>query len=249
MSKLYGLIGNPLSHSFSEDYFNRKFQSENLTGFHYRLFPINAISELTNLISNQPTLYGLNVTLPYKKQVLHYMNHLSAEAKNAGAVNCISIEREKGKFTLLGYNTDIYGFTQSIKPLLLPWHKKALILGTGGSSKAVALGLKSLEIEFLFVSRHPKAKDQITYRDITPSLIESHTIIINTTPVGMFPETENFPEIPYHCLTTDHLVYDLIYNPTETIFLKKSKENRAVTSNGLKMLYLQAEKSWEIWQR
>lgn len=249
MSKLYGLIGNPLTHSFSEEYFKRKFQSENLTGFYYRLFPIKAISELTNLISNQPTLYGLNVTLPFKKQVIHYMNHLSTEAKNAGAVNCIRIEREKEKFTLFGHNTDIYGFEQSIRPYMQPSHKKALILGTGGSSRAVAHVLKSLKIEYLFVSRQPGAKDQIAYRDITPNLIEDYTIIINTTPAGMFPETENFPEIPYHCLTTDHLVYDLIYNPAETIFLKKSKENGAVISNGLKMLHLQAEKSWEIWQR
>jgi shikimate dehydrogenase len=247
MIKLYGLIGNPLTHSFSEEYFNQKFKSENLY-CRYQLFPIKDVSEFKGLITNHPDLAGLNVTLPFKKQVLNYLDHISAEAKNAGAVNCIRIERKKGKNILFGYNTDIYGFEQSIKPYLKIWHRKALILGTGGSSTAVALVLKSLGIDYLFVSRQPKFKEQIPYGDLTPKLIEYHHIIINATPVGMFPGIDRFPEIPYHCLTPDHLIYDLIYNPAETMFLKKSKEKGAATINGLKMLHLQADKSWEIWQ-
>ena len=248
MIKLYGLIGNPLTHSFSEEYFNRKFKSENLS-CQYQLFPIKEVAEFLKLISNHPNLAGLNVTLPYKKQVLNYMDSLSTEAKNAGAVNCIRIERNKGGSNLIGYNTDIFGFEQSIKPYLKPSHKKALIMGTGGSSTAVALVLKSLGIEYLFVSRQPKLLGQIAYGDFTRKLIKEYPIIINATPVGMFPGNGKFPEIPYDYLTPDHLVYDLIYNPAETMFLKKSKEKGAVTVNGLNMLYLQADKSWEIWQR
>lgn len=248
MIKLYGLIGNPLTHSFSKEYFDRKFHLENNSNCQYQLFPLKSIAGFQKLITDHQNLLGLNVTIPLKKEVLNYLNHLSPEANEAGAVNCIKIDRSSGNPYLTGYNTDIYGFEQSIKPLLKTKHRKALILGTGGSSAAVAYVLRYLGIHFYYVSRKPHKSDQIKYDSLTREIIREHLLIINATPVGMFPNTSQFPDIPYEWITPDHLLFDLVYNPAETLFLKKGKVKGAITKNGQQMLHFQAEKSWEIWQ-
>jgi shikimate dehydrogenase len=248
MIKLFGLIGNPLNHSFSQDYFNHKFHSEKITDCKYKLFQLNDISEISQLLADHPNLMGLNVTIPYKKQVVPFLNQLNPEAADTGAVNCIKIIRENGKHLLVGYNTDIYGFEQSLKPMLKFWHKKAIILGTGGGSAAVAHVLKTLNIKFIMVSRNPILMEHISYQSLNKKLLEENLLIVNTTPVGMFPETGQKPAIPYEWLTEKNLLYDLIYNPEETLFLKKGKEMGANIKNGFQMLQLQAEKSWEIWQ-
>jgi shikimate dehydrogenase len=248
MIKLFGLIGNPLTHSYSKEYFNLKFQAENLTDHQYQLFPLTTLTEFRNLVTNYTNLLGLNVTIPFKKQILNYLDQLSPEAIDTGAVNCINIDRSFRKPFLTGYNTDIYGFEQSIKPLLKALHKKALILGTGGSASAVAYVLKSLQIKFSYVSRNPSQENQINYDQLDIESITKNLIIINTTPVGMFPHTDICPDIPYYWITADHLLFDLIYNPEESLFLKKGKQRGALIKNGLQMLHLQAEKSWEIWQ-
>lgn len=248
MIKLYGLIGNPLTHSFSKEYFDRKFHLENNSNCQYQLFPLKSIAGFQKLITDHQNLLGLNVTIPLKKEVLNYLNHLSPEANEAGAVNCIKIDRSSGNPYLTGYNTDIYGFEQSIKPLLKTKHRKALILGTGGSSAAVAYVLMHLGIDFYSVSRKPHKSDQIKYDSLTREIIREHLLIINATPVGMFPNTSQFPDIPFEWITPDHLLFDLVYNPAETLFLKKGKVKGAITKNGQQMLHFQAEKSWEIWQ-
>jgi shikimate dehydrogenase len=247
MTKLYGLIGNPLSHSLSKDYFTRKFESENLTDCQYRLFQLNSINEFQSLISDHPELKGLNVTLPFKKEVIKYFDELSPEANEIGAVNCIKVYRSAGSATLTGFNTDVFGFVNSIKPLLKPNQKKALVVGTGGSAAAVAKGLKSLGIGFIMVSRNPKDLNQLSYKNINQDIILQHLVIINATPVGMSPHSDICPNLPYEYITSNHLLFDLVYNPMESLFLKKGKEKGAMVKNGLQMLYLQAEKSWEIW--
>lgn len=244
--KLYGLIGFPLTHSFSQKYFSEKFSELNLKDHQYRNFPLTDISELNDLIINQKELSGLNVTIPYKEQALPLMNELSEEAGAIGAVNTIVISRNKDKVSLKGHNTDYYGFMQSIKPYLENIHHRALILGTGGASKAVEYFFKNTGIDYLKVSRD-REKGDITYNELNEALIKSHLLIVNTTPLGMSPSTEEFPPIPYEFLGNQHLVYDLIYNPAETLFLKKAKEKGAVTINGTSMLKLQAERSWKIW--
>jgi shikimate dehydrogenase len=249
MIKLYGLIGNPLTHSFSKEYFSRKFQLENISNCQYQLFPLKSMAGFQNLITDHNNLLGLNVTIPFKKEVLNYLDHLSPEAAEAGAVNCLKIDRSSGNPYLTGHNTDIYGFEQSLKPLLKARHRKALILGTGGSSAAVAFVLKSLDVDFYSISRKPQKRDQIKYDSLTREIIREHLLIINATPVGMFPNTSQFPDIPYEWITPKHLLFDLVYNPAETFFLKKGKEKGAITKNGRQMLHLQAEKSWEIWQQ
>jgi shikimate dehydrogenase len=246
--KLFGLIGNPLEHSYSQEYFNRKFQINNLSDFQYRLFQLNSITELPSLVTDHHNLLGLNITIPFKKQVLDYSDELSAEAVEANAVNCIKIDRSKTKTILKGFNTDIYGFEKSLQPLLKSWHKRALVLGSGGSSNAVTFVLKSLKIEYLIVSRNPKQSHLIQYKKINKELIRSHHLIINATPAGMSPNSGQSPDIPYEWITPEHLLFDLIYNPEETLFLKKGKAKGAAIKNGLEMLYLQAEKSWDIWQ-
>jgi shikimate dehydrogenase len=245
---LFGLIGNPIKHSYSKEYFDRKFQVTNRRYLRYLLFPLQEVDELPGLINRYPNLEGLNVTLPFKKQVLRYIDHLSPEAKGIGAVNCIRIEKAKVKPVLFGYNTDVFGFESSLKTFLKPIHKKALILGTGGSSAAVAFVLKSYNVDFCYVSRLPHQDDQISYNNLNLTIMKEHLLIINTTPAGMFPETDDFPPIPYNYLTPNHILFDLIYNPPETLFLKKGREKGALTINGMQMLYLQAEKSCEIWQ-
>ena len=246
--KKYGLLGYPLGHSFSRNYFNQKFEAERIDA-EYLNFEIPEIKEIKNVIKENPELNGLNVTIPYKEQVIPYLDDLDEDARLIGAVNVIKFSKGLfGKVKLKGYNSDIIGFKQSIEPLLKEHHRKALILGTGGASKAVFQGLKQLGVASTFVSR--KAKEYcITYEEITPKVMEQYTVIVNTTPLRMYPNVNACPDIPYDLLTSDHLLYDLLYNPDETLFMRKGKEKGAVVKNGLEMLLLQAFAAWEIWQK
>jgi shikimate dehydrogenase len=240
--RLFGLIGFPLSHSFSKKFFTEKFENEQIANCRYELFPIATADEMPKLIVSNPSLCGLNVTIPHKLNVIPYLNAIDAAAKEIGAVNCISIKQNSIK----GYNTDAYGFTESLRPLLEEHHQKALILGDGGAAKAVKYSLNQLQIPFLVVSRNPD-QNGISYEGITPEIIAEYQLIINTTPLGMSPNIESFPDIPYQFLGPKHLAYDLVYNPAETAFLNKAKTQGAKIKNGLEMLYLQAERSWYIW--
>ncbi|MBN2174915.1 MAG: shikimate dehydrogenase [Bacteroidales bacterium] len=246
-TKLYGLIGKPLSHSFSAEYFARKFRAENIRDCRYHLFELEGLSDLDDLIRNHQNLQGLNVTIPYKRPVIKYLDKISPEAMEIGAVNCIKINRNEKKVTLKGYNTDIYGFEKSINPLLKPHHHKSLVLGTGGSAKAVAWVLNKYGIETLFVSRTPHDCNQVRYSILNEDILSTHLLIVNTTPVGMYPNEGQFPDIPFEFIGKNHLLFDLVYNPAETWFLRKGKQQGASIKNGLEMLQLQAEKSWEIW--
>ncbi|WP_256010956.1 shikimate dehydrogenase family protein [Desertivirga xinjiangensis] len=256
--KKFGLIGYPLGHSFSKKYFTEKFEREGLNDCSYELFPIQNISDIEGLINSNPDLCGLNVTIPHKIGVMYYLDKISAEAKDIDAVNCIKIIKNKPvesfftgelspmKVRLEGYNTDAYGFLESLKPLLKKHHTKALVLGTGGASRAVIFVLKKLGIDYQSVSRK-KARKQITYEELSESLIKEYTLIINTTPLGQAPDISACPDIPYEYLSEKHLLYDLVYNPKETEFLKRGKQQGAMIKNGEEMLDLQAVKSWEIW--
>jgi len=245
--KKYGLIGYPLDHSFSKDFFNRKFKSEEIEA-EYINFQIENVKELKNVLKENPSLCGLNVTLPYKTQVIPLLDEIDKDARLIGAVNVIKfIKGRFKKLKLKGYNSDITGFKESIEPLLdKKIHQKALILGTGGASKAVYHGLKQLGIEVQFVSR-VQEPNCITYDEVTHECIEQHPIIVNATPLGMFPHIEECPNIPYESLTSNHLLYDLLYNPDETLFMHKGKVKGATVKNGLEMLLLQAFVSWKIW--
>lgn len=237
-----------MGHSFSKNYFNQKFESEKIDA-EYVNFSIPDIKDFKNVLKENPDLCGLNVTLPYKTQVMQYLDEIDDDAKEIGAVNVIKFTKGMfGKLKLKGYNTDVIGFTRSISPLLTPEHKKALILGTGGASKAVIHGLKQLGIEATFVSRRP-AEGVITYTDITPEVMDEYKVIVNATPVGMFPHTDQCPDILYDHLTPSHLLYDLLYNPDETLFMKRGKAKGATVKNGLEMLLLQAFAGWEIWNK
>jgi shikimate dehydrogenase len=243
----YGLIGNPLKHSFSQGFFNDKFSEENIDA-KYINFEIPSIRELTLIIKNNSCLKGLNVTIPYKEQVIPFLDQLSENARLIGAVNVIKIDRNKGKIKLTGFNSDIIGFKESIDPLLQIQHKQALILGTGGSAKAVYYGLKQLGIATTYVSRKKKSVNILNYNELTRDVIEANTVIVNCTPVGMWPNVDESPGIPYQWLNEQHLLYDLLYNPDETLFMKKGAEQGAVVKNGLEMLLLQAFASFEFWQ-
>lgn len=244
--RIYGLLGASLSHSFSESYFRKKFSDMGLHDHHYLNFELASLNGFKQLISDEPELRGLNVTYPYKEAILSFLDDVSSEAEEIGAVNCITINSSK----TVGYNTDVYGFSQSIKPFLNRNHEKALILGTGGGAKAVAFALKKFGIPVIFATSDPakKNKDVYPYKRVNNRMIEACKLVVNCTPLGMFPQVERFPEIPYEAFTPEHLAYDLIYNPEETIFLRKAREAGAETLNGLSMLQLQAEKSWEIWK-
>lgn len=243
---MYGLIGKPLGHSFSATYFNDKFHREGIDE-HYNLFPLDSIEELPALLKNNPDLKGLNVTIPYKQEILPYLDYISDEAKQIGAVNVVKILR-KGQFvTTKGFNSDVIGFESSLVPLLNPHIKNALVLGTGGASKAVVYVLEKLGIKPTLVSRTPKP-GQLSYSELSEKIMADNLLIVNTTPLGMYPNIDISPNIPYQWITEKHVVFDLIYNPEETLFLKKAKEQGAKISNGLKMLYLQAEGAWAIWQ-
>jgi shikimate dehydrogenase len=243
--KQYGLIGHPLSHSFSKKYFIKKFKREKILDSTFELFDIEKIELFKEILINNPNLLGLSVTIPYKELIIPYLTEIDERAKEIGSVNSIFIDQTNNK--LKGYNTDYNGFKKSLKPFLEKNHDRALILGTGGVSKAVLYTLKELNIDCLFVSRNPKNNKEIAYNDINEYVIQHHQLIINTTPVGMFPNIEDYPNIKYSYLTSNHLLYDLIYNPAETAFIKKGKEQGCTTLNGMEMLELQAEKSWEIW--
>lgn len=244
-TKLYGLIGFPLGHSFSKDFFNKKFISENIDA-QYVNFEISQIEEIKNVIGNNKNLCGLNVTIPYKQQIIPFLDEIDDDAKEIGAVNVIKFIRKNDSIILKGFNSDVIGFTDSIKSLLKPCHTSALILGTGGASKAVKHALLKLGIDVQFVSRK-KSEHTIIYEELTKAMIKQHKIIVNTTPLGMYPKVDQAPDIPYRFLTSEHLSIDLIYNPDETLFMKKSKEAGAVVKNGLEMLILQAFASYDIW--
>ncbi len=239
----FGLVGKNISYSFSKGYFGDKFEKLNLEDYSYDNLDFQNIEDFPEFIKQNPTISGLNVTIPYKEAIIPFLDKLSKRATEIGAVNTIKITKS-GK--LKGFNTDYIGFQKSIEPLLNVNHKKALILGTGGASKAVAYALKQLGIPYLFVSRNDIG-DAIGYNQINEKTFEEFQIIINCTPVGTFPNTNTCPEIPYEYFTSNHLAFDLIYNPAETLFLKKAKEQGAIVKNGLEMLTLQAEKSWDIW--
>ncbi len=237
----FGIIGYPLVHSFSPTYFKKKFTELRIDAV-YKAYPITTIDEFSALLANNPDIEGLNVTIPYKETILPFLDRIDTVASEIGAVNCIAI-REGRKS---GYNTDVAGFEQSLIPLLTSHHTHALILGTGGSSKAVAYVLKQLGIHFLKIARS-KVSGFLNYEDLTPEMIAGHKLIVNTTPVGQYPDMQHAPEILYEALTAHHLLYDLIYNPEETMFLAKGRERGAVIKNGFEMLQLQAEASWQIW--
>jgi shikimate dehydrogenase len=243
--RLFGLIGFPLSHSFSKKYFAEKFASEAIPGAFYELFPLENILEFNDLIQRFPNLQGLNVTIPYKQQVIPYLSKLDKTAAKIGAVNTIKIENGQ----LVGYNTDVYGFGTALKQAMEKHElniKRALVLGNGGAAQAVAFQLKEMKIEVQLVSRRLN-DNSINYEDLEEEIIRQHQLIVNTTPLGMSPNIETCPNIPYAALSPKHLLYDLVYNPAETLFMKKGKEKGAQVLNGLQMLVLQAEKSWEIW--
>jgi shikimate dehydrogenase len=244
--KTFGLIGYPLTQSFSQKYFTKKFEQEGIDA-QYINFSIESIDLFNENVISAPGLIGLNVTIPYKEKVIPFLNELDITAAKVGAVNVAKVSSVNNQLFLKGFNSDVVGFEKSLKPLLKPYHKNALIIGTGGASKAVKYVLDLLGIEGKFVSRNPVESNFLSYQDLTPKIIKAHTLIINTTPLGMFPKIDDFPDIPYQAIGNDHLCYDLIYNPEETLFLQKSKMNGATVKNGLEMLILQAERSWEIW--
>ena len=238
----FGLVGKTISYSFSRGYFFEKFKELKMPNHSYENFDLDDISEFKKLIENSHDLVGVNVTIPYKEAIIPYLTELDSSAEAIGAVNTIKIE----KSGLKGYNTDAYGFQKSIEPFLKKHHKKALILGTGGASKAIAFVLQQLDISFVFVSRTGK-NDGYTYEQLNKNIIETHTLIINCSPVGTFPDITDKPKLPYAFISTKHLLFDLIYNPKKTAFLAIGENQGATILNGLTMLELQAEKAWEIW--
>ena len=242
-NKVFGLLGKNISYSFSKGYFTQKFKDLSLENHIYRNFDIQSMDQFQKELDRFPELKGLNVTIPYKEDILPFLDELSPLAKAIGAVNTIEFSKEGKR---IGHNTDFYGFRDSLAPLIKEHHKNALLLGTGGASKAIAHVFETLAIPFKFVSR-TKKQGQFTYEELDQSVIEDHQIIVNCTPLGTYPAVEAYPNIPYQHLSKDHLLYDLIYNPKETRFLKEGKEKGATIVNGQRMLELQAEKSWEIW--
>lgn len=240
--KVFGLIGFPLSHSFSKKYFSEKFIRENITDCRYELFPLKDISAFADLWENNPELLGVNVTIPFKEKVIPFLDSSSEVVIKTGACNCI----KKINGLLKGFNTDVIGFEKVLLQNLKPNHRSALILGTGGAAKAVQYVLEKNAINYLVVSRNPQ-RDQISYPDLNDALIQGHHLIINTTPVGMYPETDESPAIPYEYLTENHFLFDLIYNPAKTLFLQKGESQGALIQNGEGMLVIQAEESWNIW--
>lgn len=247
--KLYGLIGYPLGHSFSMEYFNEKFESENINA-EYMNFEIEDIGDLMEVIAEYPNLCGLNVTYPYKEQVLPYLTSIDDAAKAIGAVNVIKITRgpKDNDVELRGYNSDTIGFMKSVEPFVNENRKKAMVLGTGGASKAVTYALSKLGIEVMLVSRQKSAATH-TYDELTKAMVNEHKIIVNATPLGMFPHTDTCPDFPYRFLGKSHLCYDLIYNPDVTLFMQKSKAAGAEVKNGLEMLLLQAFAAYDIWTK
>lgn len=245
---LYGIIGRPLTHSFSPRFFTEKFEKDAVDA-QYLKFELSDISQFTDLVKDNPNLKGLNVTIPYKEEIMPFLDSLDPQAQEIGAINVIKFIRKEGQLKLIGYNSDIIGFQNSIKPLLNPEiHKRALVLGTGGASKAVAKALDNLDVDFMYVSRTPSAQ-QLSYNDLTEDIILNNTVIVNTSPLGTYPKVDEAADIPYQFLTSNHLLYDLVYNPDETKFLRLGKERGAAIKNGAEMLQLQALAAWDIWNK
>jgi shikimate dehydrogenase len=244
--KKYGLIGYPLTHSFSKRYFTQKFEQEKIDST-YENFEIDNISKFTEIIINNPELVGLNVTIPYKELVIPFLDELNESAREIGAVNTVKITRSGSNIHLKGFNTDTFGFETSLKPLLKEHHKKALILGTGGASKALKYVLGKLGIEFISASIEDLKENEIRYEAIDEKMMSERLLIINATPLGTYPKIETFPNIPYQLITERHLLFDLVYNPEVTQFMAKGLENGATVKNGYEMLLQQALKSYEIW--
>ena len=242
--RLFGLIGYPLTQSFSKIFFDEKIEKERLTDCRFENFQLNSIDEFPGLLNNNPDLKGLAVTIPYKQQVMQFLDDTDGIPGGLKACNCVRIDDGK----LSGFNTDHIGFEKSLVPLLNSDHQKALVLGSGGAAEAVIFVLKNLGIEYNIVSRHLHDDSTLTYADLSSDVIHENTIIINTTPLGMYPNIDEFPNIPYEYLTPQHLLYDLIYNPEKTQFLKMGEERGATIKNGYEMLVLQAEENWAIWQ-
>ena len=246
MKAQYGLIGYPLGHSFSRSFFTKKFQEEKIDA-EYLNFEIPEVSTLLRIIQEHPHLKGVNVTLPHKVAVIPLLHELSPEAAAIGAVNVIRITHTPtGETYLKGFNSDVIGFTDSIRPLLKSYHRKALVLGTGGASKAICRGLENPGIEWTYVSRN-SGPDRLTYSQLTPMILKEYTVIVNCSPVGMYPKVDQCPSLPYECLTASHLLYDIVYNPTTTLFMKRGAEQGATVKNGIEMLERQAIASWEFW--
>ena len=243
--KVFGLIGKNIGYSFSKKYFSERFTNTNTTDCSYQNFDIDSIDDFRNVIAQNPDLMGLNVTIPYKETIIPFLDYLSKEADQIGAVNVIRFTKKR---KLKGYNSDYYGFKKSLTSILQPHHQKALILGTGGASKAVAFALKEMNIPYAFVSREAQ-ENTISYERINATTFDNYQIIINCTPLGTSPNINEFPPIPYQFFTEKHIAFDLIYNPEETQFLKRSKKKGALTKNGMEMLVFQAEKAWEIWNK
>nr|WP_197497432.1 shikimate dehydrogenase [Polaribacter vadi] len=245
-NKLYGLLGKNISYSFSRGYFTDKFEKLKLKKSKYVNFDLQNIEDFPTIIDENEHLKGINVTIPYKEEIIPFLSKIDKTAKKIGAVNTIKFTK---RGNLKGYNSDVVGFENSLIPLLKKHHKRALILGTGGASKAIAYALKRNDIKYKFVSRNPEGKKEISYNSLTKEVMEKHTIIINSTPLGTFPDIDKCPNIPYQFITKNHILYDLIYNPAISTFLSKGKEKEAITKNGLQMLELQAEESWRIWNQ
>ncbi|MBN1820374.1 MAG: shikimate dehydrogenase [Prolixibacteraceae bacterium] len=246
--KKYGLIGYPLTHSFSKKFWTEKFENEGSVNS-YENFEIDAIEKILQIINKNPELAGLNVTIPYKEQVIPFLDKIDNAAKEVGAINTVKIIREKGGFILEGYNSDTYGFETTLKPLLKKHHTKALILGTGGASKAIKYVLSKLKIGFISASIEELKENEIRYEEITPELLSERFLIINATPLGTYPKVDTYPRIPYEHLTEKHLLYDLVYNPEVTRFMEFGKEKGAMVKNGYDMLIGQALRSYEIWNK
>ncbi|GDX52258.1 shikimate 5-dehydrogenase [Bacteroidota bacterium] len=238
----YGVIGYPLAHSFSPEYFKQKFLKENIAAT-YAAFPIEDLNQIRSLV-NEKNLSGFNVTIPYKEKIISLLDSLSDEAKEIGAVNCVKVENEK----LTGFNTDAYGFQIVLNEVMKSKHENGLVLGLGGAARAVKYVLKKSGINFTSVVRD-KSKGDLLWNELTEKIISENPLIINCTPLGMFPNEKSFPPIPYSAITEKHLLFDLVYNPAETLFMKNGKEKEATVSNGLRMFELQADKSWEIWNK
>lgn len=249
MTKEYGLVGYPLSHSFSKQYFENKFKAENIDA-KYSNYEFKDIEDIFEVVENNDSLVGFNVTIPHKESIMPLLDIVDSRAFKVGAVNVVKIERtEKFGVQLVGYNTDVVGFIASIRPLLKECHKKALILGTGGAAKAVKFSLCELGIDNMYVSRTIKNDFTINYDELTKDILQEYKIIVNCTPVGTFPNVEEYINIPYEHIGEEHLLFDLVYNPVTTSFMKKGIERGATVKNGQEMLELQAEAAWKIWNK
>lgn len=240
----FGLIGFPLSHSFSPSFFAEKFARENIEDCLYQIYPIDHVEKFAGLLISDPQIEGINVTIPYKKSVIQFLNYCSEPVAKIGACNCIKIHEG----VLSGYNTDVIGFEKSLAEKLSTSHTYALILGTGGSAAAVEYVFKKLGIEYMFVSRNnSKLSNTCSYEDLSEEMMKQHTLVVNTTPSGMFPTIDECPNLPYKYITAEHYLFDLVYNPPKTLFLQKGEEMGATIKNGADMLIIQAEESWMIW--